>query len=175
MMSKRPPRSAGVTAAATLALLGNVAAFFVWGHFFLALLNLPPDDQGKHVYENHAAAFLLIAVVPSALIALGIKTGIGLFQLRSWARIAALTWASIALIFCLALIALRPFETFVIPDRYVSDLTSLKQLIAVSFVVALLPVSVWWLFLFRMKSVKMQFDPGSSVSVVEEPSPITRT
>jgi len=169
MISNRPARSAGVTAAATFALLGSITAFFVWGNFFLALLNFPPDDQGKHIYQTHAIAFLLIAVVPSVLIALGIQTGIGLFQLRSWARVAALTWASIALVFCLAMIAFRPFETFFIPDHFVSELVSLKQLIAISFVLMLLPVSVWWLFFFRMKSVKMQFLPNDSEGVVQEP------
>ena len=169
MISNRPARSAGVTAAATFALLGSVTAFFVWGNFFLALLNSPPDDRGRHIYQTHTIAFLLIAVVPSILIALGIQTGIGLFQLRSWARVAALTWASIALVFCLAMIAFRPFETFFIPDHFVSELVSLKQLIAISFVLMLLPVSVWWLFFFRMKSVKIQFLPADSEGAAQEP------
>jgi hypothetical protein len=156
-MPNRPSRSAGVTAAATLALLGCVTAFFVWGSVFLELLNAPADDQGMRLYQTHTAAFLLIAIVPPALIALGIQTGIGLFKLRSWARFAALVWASIALVFCLVMIAFRPFETFFIPERFVSEFESLKQLLAIAFVFTLFPISVWWLFLFRSKSVKMQF------------------
>jgi hypothetical protein len=168
MTSNGPARSAGVTAAATFALLGSVTAFFVWGNFFLALLNFPPDDQGRHVYQTHTAAFALVAVVPSVLIALGIQTGVGLLRLRSWARLAALTWASIALFFSLAMIAFRPYETFFIPSHFVSELTSLKQLIAISFVFMLLPFSVWWLFFFRLKSVKAQFLPTGSESAVQE-------
>jgi len=150
-------RSASVTAAATLVILGSVSALFFWGSFFLSLLNLPPDKLGRHVYQTNTLAFLLLTLVPSTLIALGIQTGIGLFRLRSWARSAALIWASIALVFCLSVIAFRPFETFFIPEDFVSDLTSLKQLIVVSFLIMLFPVSVWWLFLFRTKSVRMQF------------------
>jgi hypothetical protein len=150
-------RSAGVTAAATLALLGCSTAFFFWGSFFLGLLNIPADDHGRHIYQTHLGLFLAVAFLPSALIALGIRTGIGLFQLRPWARIAALVWASFALLFCLMLIAIRPFETFFIPYRFVGPLQSLKQLIAIALVILLLPVSVWWLFLFRMQSVKAQF------------------
>ena len=168
VMVNRPARSAGVTAAATLALLGCVSAFFVWGNVLLRLVNAPADEQGKHVYQTHTAAFIVIAVVPSILIPLGIQTGIGLFKLRSWARSAALVWASIALFFCLVMIAFRPFETFFIPDHFVSDMESLEQLAAISFIFLLFPVSLWWLFFFRSKSVKMQFLPADSESAVQE-------
>jgi hypothetical protein len=151
-------RSAGVTAAATLAVLGSLIAFFVWGWLFLPLMNLPPDVNGKHAYQVHPITFALIALVPPFLVALGLGTGIGLFQLRPWARKAALSWASIALVFCLTMIALRPFETFAIPEHFVSEAESLKQLLAVSTIFMLLPVSIWWLFFFRLKSVVEQFE-----------------
>ncbi len=151
------PRSAGVTAAATFALLGCGTAFFMWAYFLLTLLNLPANTNGKHPYQLYPVAFLLIALVPPAVIAVGIRTGIGLFQLRPWARVSAMIWAATTLVLCLALIALRPFETFFISDRFIGQLESLKQLIAIAFVILLLPVSVWWLFLFRTKGVKLQF------------------
>jgi hypothetical protein len=156
-MSTARPRSAGVTAAATLAILGGVSALLIWGNIFLKLLNFPPDLRGRHFYEAHTAAFLLIALVPTGLIALGIRTGIGLFQLRSWARSAALLLAALALVFCLTVIAFRPFETFFISDHFVSEVESLKQLIVISFIFMLLPMSIWWLFFFRLESVKAQF------------------
>ncbi len=171
-MTDSHPRSAGVTAAATLALLGCGGAFFLWGYFLLAVLNAPPDEFGRHFYRVHPAAFLVIALVPSGLIALGIRTGIGLFQLRPWARVSALIWASITLLLCLMMIAFRPFETFIIPDRFVSELESLKQLMAIAFVILLLPSSVWWLFLFRSKSVKLQFQATDSDNPNQK-SPVT--
>lgn len=155
-MGSSCPRSAGVTAAATLAILGCSSAFFLWGYFLLALLNAQAD-QGKPVYRSHLGMFAVVALVPSGLIALGIRTGIGLFQLRPWARVTALAWAGIAATFCLMIIALRPFETFFIPDRFVAPTESFKQLLAIGFVILVLPVSVWWLFLFRTKAVKEQF------------------
>jgi len=155
-------RSAGVTAAAALAVLGSVIAFFVWGWLFLPLMNLPPDSHGHHSYQVHPITFALIALVPPFLVALGMRTGIGLFQLRRWARKAALWWASIALAFCLSMIALRPFETFAIPEHFVTEAESMKQLLAVSTVFMLLPVSIWWLFFFRLKSVVEQFEGRST-------------
>jgi hypothetical protein len=154
-------RSAGVTAAAALALMGSTLVFFLWGGVFLSLLNLPPDAAGRHVYESHLITFGLIALVPPFLVALGIRTGIGLFQLRPWARKAALLWATISLIFCLDMIAARPFETFAIPEHFVSEAASLQQLLAVSVVFMLLPISIWWLFFFRLRGVVRQFDSPS--------------
>jgi hypothetical protein len=151
-------RSAGVTAAATLAVLGSVIVFFIWGWLFLPLLNLPPDSNGKHAYRVHPFVFALIALVPPFLVALGLRTGIGLFQLRPWARKAALLWAAIALAFCLSTIALRPFETFAIPEHFVTEAESMRQLLGVSAVFMLLPISIWWLFFFRRKSVVEQFE-----------------
>jgi hypothetical protein len=156
------PRSAGVTAAATLALLGSASALFVWAYFFVALLNLPADSNGKHAYEAFPFFFLMTATVPPLLIGLGLRMGIGLFQLRPWARVAALVWAAVALLFCLAMIAFRPFETFFFPDHFVSELQSFKQLLAIAFLIMLMPISIWWLFFFRTRSVKLQFLPPDS-------------
>jgi hypothetical protein len=161
-MANSSPRSAGVTAAATFAMLVCASAFFFWGDLLLTLVNMPPDELGKHTYQTHPVFFLAFALVPSSLIALGIRIGIGLFQLKGWARIAAMIWASVALVFSLSLIALRPFETFFISDRFIGASESLKQLIAIAFLILSLPVSVWWLFLFRMKSVKAQFAGANS-------------
>src|SRR5271165_776721 len=161
-------RSAGVTAAATLAVLGSVIAMFVWGWLFLSLMNLPPDANGRHAYQVHPITFALIALVPPFLVALGILMGIGLFQLRPWARKAALLWASIALVFCLTMIALRTFETFAIPEHFVSEIESMKQLLAVSTIFMLLPVSIWWLFFFRLKRVVEQFEGRGTTATSSE-------
>jgi hypothetical protein len=171
-MAPLRPRSAGVTAAATFALLGCSSAFFLWGYVFLMLLNAPADEKGQHFYQMHPVAFLLIALVPSGVIALGVRTGIGLFQLRPWARIAAMIWASLTLVLCLCLIALRPFETFFIPDHFVGPTESFNQLMAIALVILLLPASVWWLFLFRMQNVKMQFR-GRGAGDRGQESPVT--
>ena len=154
-------RSAGVTCAATLAILGSGSALFVWGSFFLGVLNSPPIIHDKHLYEIYPFSLFLLFAVPLFLIASGIRTGIGLFQLKPWARRAALLWAGVALSFCLFMIAFRPFETFFIPERFVSDVESLKQLLAISLLVALFPVSLWWIFFFRLPSVKRQFEESA--------------
>jgi hypothetical protein len=168
------PRSAAVTAAATLALLVCGSAFFFWGYLFLSVLNAAPSDKRSHFYQANPLLFFAIALIPFGVIALGIRTGIGLFQLRPWARVAALIWASITLVFCLTLIAVRPFETFFIADNFVSATESFNQLVAIALLILLLPSSVWWLFLFRGKNVKKQFqavgaeDAGKNTLVTDK-------
>jgi hypothetical protein len=173
-MSNPHPRSAGVTAAATLAILYGISALLIWGSLFLALLNAPPDVHGRHIYETEAFAFVMVVFVVPAMIALLIRTGIGIFQLRSWARWAALLWASLALVFCLAVIAFRPFETFFFPHHFVSEVVSLKQMIAISFVFMLLPISVWWLFYLRSEGVKKQFSAAGAEAPAPEPSVLNK-
>jgi hypothetical protein len=163
-MTNPGPRSASVTAAATLVLLSCATCFLVWGYVLLVLVNAPADLNGHHFYQVYPLFFFVVAFVPSSLIALGFRTGLGILQLRPWARVAALVWAAIALVLCLALIALRPFETFVIPDTFVGPAQSLQQLVSIAFIILLLPASVWWLFLFRSKSAKLQFGEISVIN-----------
>jgi len=157
-----PSRSAGVTAAATYAILCCATAFLFWGFLLLSLINSPADEQGRHIYQLFPWQFLLLTLLPPAIIAAGVRTAIGLLHLRPWARYASLLWAAIALLLCLAIIALRPFETFVVPEKFVHPTVLIKQLLAISFVLMLLPVSVWWLFYFRARRVKLQFLPATS-------------
>ena len=163
-------RSAGVTAAATYAMLGSITALLGWGYFFLAFLNAPPNLNGRHSYQDFPAHFVLFTFVPPPLIALTVLLAIGIFQLRPWARLAALIWAAAALSLCLLIIAFRPFETFFIPHRFVSQASSFKQLMTISCVIMLLPVSLWWLFFFRLSSVKRQFQQANSSSSAREPT-----
>ena len=154
-------RSAGVTCAAALALLGSGISLLLWTNLLLNILNAPPDEHGRRLYEQQPLAVVFIATVPSFLIFSAMGTGVGLFQLKPWARRAALGWAVLALCFSLSMIAFRPFETFFIPERFVSETESFKQLLAISLVVATLPIGIWWIFFFRLASVKKQFEPES--------------
>jgi hypothetical protein len=155
-MTGSGPRSAGVTAAATYALLCCASIFVLWGIVLLRVLNIH-DDNGRRYYELFPLTFAIVALLPPAIVAAGVRTAIGVLQLRPWARVLSMVWALGCLALCLALIALRPFETFVIPHHFVTELTLARQIVSISFVFMLLPVSVWWLFYFRTQNVKTQF------------------
>jgi len=166
-----PPntRSAGVTASATLSMLGSASALLVWGWFFQGLATLPRDANGSYAYQSRPIAFLSLALVPPLLVALGLRMGVGLFQLKPWARRAALLWAAIALALSLSVIAFRPYETFVIPERFVGEAESLKQLLAIALLIFVFPSSLWWIFFFTRPSVKLQFQSGHPANSPPEP------
>ena len=158
-VSSARSRSAGVTAAATYAILCCTAAFVVWGYVFLILLNAAPSDDGHYFYQIFPVKFLVVALVPPAVIGFGVRTAVGLLHLRPWARWASMVLAAIFLVLSLVIIAFRPFETFVIPHQFVSQGVLTQQMMWFSFVVLLLPASIWWLFFFRTRKVKLQFSP----------------
>jgi hypothetical protein len=156
-MAESRPRSSGVTAAATYVLLCAFTGLLYWGYLVLTMLNAPGDDQGRSFFDVNPGTFLLVAALPPALIAAAVRIAIGLLQLRPWSRIVSMISAGLLVTLCLGLVAFRPFQTFVIPQHFVHQAVLTRQLLAVSAVVTLLPVSVWWLFYFRMQSVKRQF------------------
>jgi hypothetical protein len=162
-------RSAGVTAAATFALLASTYALLAWGYLLLPLFNAPPDSAGRHAYETYPVKFALFTFLPPLLIAFTVRTAIGILQLRPWARFAALIWAAAALALCLAIIAFRPFQTFFIPARFVGQDEAFKQLVTLSFVIMFLPASLWCLFFFRLSSVKRQFQQVSAAASLRNP------
>lgn len=163
-----PTPSAGITAAATLGILGSVSALFAWGWLFKTMLNLPKDAQEKHFYEAHPIAFLVTALIPPLMIAMALRTSVGLFQLRPWARKGALLWSALALIISASVIAFYPYETFVIQGDFAAPLVSFKQLLAFSFVIFTFPVAGWCLLYFTRKRVIAQFRKTPRASAARE-------
>jgi hypothetical protein len=151
-------------------MLGSASALLIWGWVFQGLATLPRDSAGRHAYQTHPLEFFSLALVPPILIAIGLRMGVGLFHLRPWARKAALWWAAIALTFSLSVIAFRPYQTFVIPEKFVSDGESLKQLLAIALIIFTFPISVWWIFYFTRPSVKLQFQSPNPTNSPLEPS-----
>jgi hypothetical protein len=150
-------RSAGVTAAATFAILVSLAAIYIWWPICSNMVSIPPDSHGQHVYQKHPLLFITFTGLLPLFIALAFSTGIGLFFLKSWSRKSALLCATFALIFPFSMIAFRPYETFYISENYVGESESFQQILAISFVFFLLPLAIWWLLYFTRKNVIAQF------------------
>jgi hypothetical protein len=155
-------RSAGITAAATLGILCSLSALLVWGWFFLSMMSLPADGSGRRIYETHTLLFVAFTAVPPLLVALGIRTSIGMFQLKPWALKGAVIWAVVAFVLSSLLIAFQPYETFAIREEFVSSASSQKQLLAFSFVIFTFPLGAWWMFYFTRPHVIRQFGVPSN-------------
>ena len=159
-MSTQPQvRSAGVTAAATVAVLGSLTTLIIWGWFFREALNTRIEESGKNFYQAFPLITLVLATFPPIMVAAGLRISVGVFQLKEWARKAMLIWAIAGLASALAFVAFRPYETFVFPEEFVGEISSAKQLFSISYVLFILPMSVWWLFLFTRQGTRRQFQP----------------
>lgn len=167
-MISAPQRSAAVTAAATLAILGSCAALLAWGWFGYYLFEAVRSFEAKGIALKQWEVLFIaaVAIFPPVFIILGLQTGIGLFRLSAWARKSALVWAGTSLLFCIYLLVSNPYQILVIDsDHWSSDLALLKQFFAQAMLIALAPVSIWWLFLFTSRSVKAQFGHGQKESL----------
>ena len=106
------------------------------------------------------ARLFAYAVLPFCFSLLGVATSAGLLGLREWARKMAIFLSVGAVTICGLLLLLRPDAIFP-PDvgatyaiLVVGDLGIVAY--ACMFMI-LVPVSVWWLFLFTRESVCSRF------------------
>jgi hypothetical protein len=167
-VTRNSHRSAAVTAAAIVAIIGSASATIVWV-WFLYTLSRVVRPNGESVLASFSLFIVLIAVIPPVLALLGFQTGIGLLRLHPWSRKSALVWALVSLLFCGVLMVRYPYEIFSIDNQhFIPDFAILKQFFVQSILILLFPTSIWWLVLFTRKSVKAKFTqpaaPDSGVS-----------
>ena len=153
-------RSAAITAAATLAIVGSCIVLLAWGWFSYLVFETVQSFHHKGIaLKNSEILFICAAaVIPPVLAFLGLQTGAGLFRLDAWARKSALVWAGTSFLFCVFLLVSYPYQILVIDsDHWSSELVLSKQFFAQALLIALAPVSIWWIFLFTRLSVRAQF------------------
>jgi len=117
-------------------------------------------NAGQPLASLIGARLLAYVVFPLFLSLLGIIASRGLFDLREWARRAAVFLATVPVLGCGLLILVRPRSVF--PEDIPSGpvyapfigigLATCEVLFCI-----LVPFSLWFLILFTRKSVKSQF------------------
>ena len=159
-------RSGGVTAAAIVLFLGSallvlMAVFMVLGSFLVRATNEPNPLGPAFFYVE--AGFLL------ALAGWGVATAVEVLRLRSWARISILVMsgltAAMMLLSSLGMLMVVPMmkQDPNMPSGAMGFLLVFEGLL---FAIPL-AISVWWLFLFTRKSVRMQFEAGTQGAVLQ--------
>lgn len=163
-------RSGDVTAAAIVlffgcALLVFFTALGVLGAT-LAQTQLPPD---AHAAQLFGLVFYFV------LAAWGVATGVGVLQLRAWARISILVMSGVAIFFCICGavgVALVPMFMRQSPGIPMPPAT-ISIFIAVGITVLLIPVAIaiWWLVLFTRKRVIAEFAHRGAASLAVAAAP----
>jgi hypothetical protein len=165
-MDSAPNRSASVTAAAVVAILGGALLLVGCSIAFLGMLLIKLPSASPELPPSVRTLGLATEGFMICLSLFGIATGIGLIYLRKWARISILIWAGFCAFFGvigIPIVLLMPFS----PTPNAANLPAegmglFRGILLMIYGVPLL-IGMWWLILFNRKSVKAQF-AGMTVS-----------
>jgi hypothetical protein len=170
-------RSAGVTIAAVIALLGSICAGFFAVIGIIAGLFLPRGNDAMKNLPQQGALPILASMIVGALFEFGfagwgLATAIGLIRLKPWSRISILIYAgllAISVAFMAMIFMLLPLP--VTPNTS-QNFNFIIRFIMASICVVPFSIAVWWLVLFTRKSVVAQFSGvASNATIPATPSP----
>jgi hypothetical protein len=169
-------RSAGVTIAAVIALLGSICAGFFAIVSIIAALFLPRGNDAMKNLPAQGALPMLASIIMGALFEFGfagwgLATGIGLIRLKPWSRISILIYAGllgISVAFMALIFMLLPLP---VTPNTAQNFNFIFRFIMASICAVLLFLAVWWLVLFTRKSVVAQFS-GPAATATNPAVPI---
>jgi hypothetical protein len=164
-------RSAGVTTAAVIALLGSICAGFFAILGMIAPLFLSRGNDATRNLPQQGPLPLIATVIMGALVEFGfagwgLATAIGLIRLKPWSRISILIYAGLlaisvafmALIFMLLPLPANPNTT--------QNFNFIIRFIMASICAVLFFIAAWWLVLFTRKSVVAQFLGPTAIATI---------
>jgi hypothetical protein len=151
--------SVAVLVSGLLANLGSAFAILA-SAFTLAALNLIPLPPTAPVTPSYVGSIANVSMLIFLGIAVfGIFTGIGLIQLRNWARISILVFSGLTVFFGgTALLVLLAIPFPINPSGPSVDPGAVKAVVLLVYGIPVL-ISIWWLVLFNLKGTKAQL-PG---------------
>jgi hypothetical protein len=155
-MNSRKP-SASVLGAAIVAIIGSTLAVLGISLALLSLLLISPPENSPELPAFFRTMGQVMMGLFLVIAAFGVLTGINLIRLKNWARLSALVWAGITVVF--GVIALASIMVLAFPETTGGppvNLHYVKAMVAVMYGIPIL-VGIWWLVLFNQKSVKAQF------------------
>jgi hypothetical protein len=170
-------RSAGVTIAAVIVLLGSIfVGFFAIIGIFAALFISRGNDATRNLPQQGPlpliASMIVGALFEFGFAGWGLATAIGLIRLKPWSRISILVYAGLlavsfaftALIFMLLPLPVTPNTS--------QNFNFMIRFIMASICVVPFSIAVWWLVLFTRKSVVAQFSGvASNATIPAVPAP----
>jgi hypothetical protein len=156
-------RSAGVTAAAVIALIGSVCSalfgvLWVFGIFLLSRgHNLASATQQLMPPARTLTEFRLMSLLSFGFGGWGLATSIGLFNAKPWSRISILVFSSVVAVPAVSFIpVLRLLSLSKMPGTAVVSPFAFQMTLDIIFGVPL-GIVFWWLVLFSRSSTGEQF------------------
>jgi hypothetical protein len=147
-------RSAGVTASAVIVLLGSALVLLLAGFGVLGIAVAPVRETQFH-YMKYFMWFFIASLV--AMAGWGIASGVGLVQLRNWARISILVFGGLLLFVGLPNLLIIPFIPLQQPTDLPDTFALGVRIFLVAFFGMMAGVGMWWVVFFNRKAVRAQF------------------
>jgi hypothetical protein len=147
-------RSAGVTACAVIVFLG-CALLLLFSTFGLLGMAAAPVREGQPHFMKYFMGFFLALAFGGA--GWGIATGVGLLQLKEWARISILVFSGMLLFMGFPGLLMIPFMPMQQPPDVPANFTLYMRIFMGAFFGILAGLGAWWIVLFNRKSVRAQF------------------
>jgi hypothetical protein len=155
-------RSAGVTAAATVAMLGSALMLLTAALAGLSLVLVRHLPQQNGTVPMAAPAQAVSILFYLALGGCGFATALGLLKLRPWSRISMLIFGGFTLVVCIMtglVLFFMPLPALPNSELSSSDWSSIRMIIVGMFAIPA-AIGVWWLVYFNLKSTREQFAIG---------------
>lgn len=152
-------RSGDITAAAIVLFFGSglLVLFMLLGIFEAALTQVPPEARYGQFFG--LAFYLFFA-------GSGIATGVGILQLRPWARISMVALSATAICYCALGAVFMALVPSLLREAAPDASPAVGTIILfVGFLFLLVPlgIAIWWLVLFTRQRVALQFVSARAV------------
>ena len=156
-------KPAGVTASAIVAIVGSTIIMVFGSLMIIALFIETP--QGKEPISVPLG--IAVAAMYIMIAGLGIRTAIGLFRLRPWARTSILVFAAF-----LGVVGSLGLAMTIVGPMPAGSGQGFRRGLAVLFAIPL-AISVWWLIQFNTRSTKAAFASSAADANNARPPSIT--
>lgn len=159
-------RSAGVTASSVLVFIGS-ALTLIWAAFaVLGIFVLANQESQPRFLVYFMVVFVAVMFGASGW---GITTGVGLINLREWARISMLIFGGLLLFFTLPGLLIVPFIPMQPQNNVPEHVFTVIRIVMGIFYAGLSALAGWWLYFFNKKDIKAQFKSGAGAASFAAP------
>ena len=145
-------RSGDVTASAIILFCGSGLIILMAVLMVLAFTTtpLPPEQRAVEV---------MMPIVYALIAAWGIATGVGILQLRPWARISTIVMSSAAIFFTVCGALGMMMVPLLLQQEPGVSAAAVKVVVFVGLIIMAVPlaIAIWWVILFTRKRVQLEF------------------
>lgn len=152
-------RSIGVTLSAVVVFIGcGVAVLAAVGLAFFS--NVTPSQVLTMPLMR--AVLIIEILVDLAFVAWGISSGIGLLQLRPWARISMIVYSGLMISFCVIPMAIFLFVPIPRVEGVTANFGMMVRGFLELFYGFFVALGAFWIYFFNKRSTKVQFAPTTA-------------